>query len=488
MKIINSFKYIMLSIVLLTTSCQDFTEIEPKGVLAANLALQNLNDYNLSLLGAYDVMQGGGYLGSAYSLLPDILTENLKRTSENLNSFVNHRDWDYSPSDDLGMWATLYAMLNRLNIVINGVGEFEDEDPQFHNRILAQALALRAMVHFDLLRYYGGSYRRDDTTPQGGIVIVTSVLPASAQPPRNTVAETYDQIYSDLEVAELLYADIDERINASSSNENHFMDLTAMKALRARISLYAQDWGDAINQASDVIDIVPLANTTDFAEMWTNDEAGGENIMSVPYNSAEGGFAVTGTLWNPTDPSQPLAGGTSQFTLTDELVGFYTSSDVRFTTWVADAPAGKSYNRIQRKYPNDGANIFSDFKIFRTGEMYLILAEAYFRQGNAAQAANFLTQLIQNRDPSASPVSDNLDLRIEVERRKELMLEGHRWFDIRRYREITGANESDNVNRVSTEYPTGSKLSVPSPEQRFIFPIPQSETFANPNIQQIGGW
>lgn len=490
MKITSYLKYILLASIFSLSACQDFTELDPKNVLAANLALQNLEDFNSVLGGAYDVMQGNSYYGSDYSMLPDILSDNLKVTSENRNFYIFQRDWGYSSTDDPGMWAVLYAMQNRVNTVISNIGAFRDENPQKHNRILAQALSLRAMIHFDLLRYYGLNYSRNDETPQGGVVVVTEVLSPEAQPIRNTVKETYDQIYADLTDAEALYADIDEAIN-ESAGERHYMDLTAMKALRARVSLYAQDWADAIAYASDVIAEVPLASAADFPTMWTDDSFGGENIMSVPYSSAEGGFDVTNILWGPNDPALPLNGGESQFTYSDNLIGNYTATDVRFTSWVANSPAGKTYTYIQRKYPNDDAGIFSDFKVFRAGEMYLILAEAYFRQGDNVNARNFLNTLREARDPSLTvPVGQpaaNIGLFIELERRKELVLEGHRWFDIRRYRDIAGSTESQNVSRDPNDDVLATRTSVPEP-RLFILPIPQDEIFANPNIQQVGGW
>lgn len=496
MKIINSFKYLIVSVLLFSTSCQDFTDIEPKNVIAANLALTNLNDYNQALFGAYDVMQTNSYYGSDYSMMPDILTDNLKVTSENRNFYFVQRLWSYTSTDDPGMWSTLYAMLNRVNTVIGGVGQFEAEDPAYHNRILAQALSLRAMIHFDLLRYYGINYQRNDATTQGGIVVATAVLSPEAQPVRNTVEETYNQIYADLNAAEALYANTGTVSINASAGERHYMDLNAMKALRARVSLYAQDWDDAIDYATDVIAEFPLASSTDFPTMWTDETFAAENILSVPYSNAEGGFDVTNILWGPNDPVNPLASGEAQFTYSDVLVGSYTSTDVRFTSWVANAPAGKSYTYIQTKYPNDDSSIFSDFKVFRTGEMYLILAEAYFRNGDNDNARTFLNTLREARDPdltvgAGTPSAGQLDLFISLERRKELLVEGHRWFDIRRYRDIPGVPTALlNVLRDGSDdtlAASAGALSVPN-DRLFIFPIPQDEIFANLNIRQAGGW
>ncbi len=486
MKIINSLKYLVISLLVFSTSCQDFTEIEPRGVIAANLAFRNIEDFNQALAGAYDVLQLGGYYGSTYSIMPDIISDNLKVTSEQRGFFLFQRDWGYSPSDDPGMWATLYAMLNRVNTVITRIEPFKAEDEQKHNRILAQALSLRAMVHFDLLRYYGISYDRNNADAQGGVVVVTEVLSPTALPSRSTVSQTYDQIYDDLRAAELLYADIDAPVNVSAG-ERHYMDLLAMKALRARVSLYAGLWDDAIDYALDVVAEVPLVNTTNFVTMWRDDTFAGENILSVHYSNVEGGFGATNLLWSPSNAATPFVGGASQFTYSDNLVGTYAADDIRFTTWIVNAPVDKNYDFIQSKYPDNGVNIFSDFKIFRTGEMYLILAEAYFNNNDETNARRYLNDLRAARQPSFDAAADGnqtgnlLALVIEIERRKELVIEGHRWFDLRRLNKGVVRDPADFIS------PT-SQFTLDSSSPKFVFPIPQSETFANPNIQQNQGY
>lgn len=472
MKIINFFK-ITLFISLITFSCSDFTEIEPKDELAANLAFQRLEDFEQGVAGAYSALRGA--YGTNYSILPDILADNLKVTAEHRGFFLQERDWFNSEGDDAGMWVQMYSMLNRINTMTALIDEFKDSNEQKYNRILAQMLTLRALGHFDLLRYYGVSYDRNDETERGGIVVVTNVVTPEGQPARNTVKETYDQIYADLEAAEILYGDIDQDIN-EGPGERHFLDLIAMKALRARISFYAQDWNDAITYATDVLGDIPLANATDFATMWTDDTFGGENIMSIPFSAAEGASGVSGLLWNPSNSADPTGAGQSQFTLSDDLVANYTTTDARFA-WVANAPVGKNYSFIQRKYPDDGVGIFSDIKMFRAGEMQLIIAEAYLNLGDNNNARTFLNALRIARDPSiviapGTPSDGVLGLVLELERRKELVIEGHRWFDLRR----TGGS----INRNPADFTAPSvRCTNPNPK---AFPIPQSELLANPNV------
>lgn len=482
MKIIKYTKYIILCLVLVITSCEDFTEIEPKGVLSEDVVFRKLDDYNEALIGAYDVISHGSYYGSAFSILPDILADGLSQTPEERNSYEDEYRWVLVADGDPGMWAILYAMLNRLNVVITGIDEFRDEDEQKYNRILAQALSLRAMVHFDLLRWYGVSYDRNNTIEQDGIVVVTEVLPPLARPQRSTVQQTYDQIYTDLDNAENLYGDIDEAIN-ESAGERHFMDLNAMKALRARVSLYAQEWDDAISYAEDVINAIPLASATDFPDMWTDDTFAGENIMSIPFSNADGSIAVIRLLWDPTNPSEPYQGGRSQFTYAPSLVSSYTSSDVRLSSWVADVSAFKTtYSDVQRKYPDNGTDIFSDFKIFRTGEMYLILAEAYLAKGDDNNARRYLNTLREARDPSLSITpgqpSVNIELFIDQERRKELVIEGHRWFDYRRSGRNILIQSSDTFTALG-QVKEGITNFVARALQ-----IPASEILANPGIKQ----
>jgi len=114
-----------------------------------------------------------------------------------------------------------------------------------------------------------------------------------------------------------------------------------------------------------------------------------------------------------------------------------------------------------------------NFKAFRTGEMYLIRAEASAKNGDQATALDDLNTLRAariNGYVSETLSGTALMNAIEQERRKELICEGHRFFDLKR---TTRTVSRDDCTDFCTLDPAA---------REWTWPIPQPEVDANPNI------
>ena len=277
----RKYIYIIIALWVRLTSC-DLLDIEPEEVLTDDLALQNITDYEKALLGAYATLRSGNYYGQDYLHLPEILADNLQVTSQNRGTYIFQHSWDYTANDDQGMWAAVYTMIQRANTVIVGIDAVAEESSGQKNRLIGQALALRAMGHFDLLRYYGQSYDRNSTLL--GVPVVTELLEPDVQPARSTVQEVYTQIYSDLNTAKTLLGSVDQTITPP-----HLINQQTVSAILARVSLYAGEWQLAIDNATEVIDATSLSTITEFEDMWTDQTNVGETLWSVPFMNGEGG-------------------------------------------------------------------------------------------------------------------------------------------------------------------------------------------------------
>jgi hypothetical protein len=151
-------------------------------------------------------------------------------------------------------------------------------------------------------------------------------------------------------------------------------------------------------------------------------------------------------------------------------------NDIRFTSYF-DIISGR---RVLSKYLAKASQLQNpdgvvNFKAFRTGEMYLIRAEAYARKGGANEALGLadLNTLRSARIGGYVPVvlvGTALRDAIQLERRKELICEGHRFFDLKR--------TTRTVNRANC---TSFCTLAPS-NRSWTWPIPQPEIDANPNI------
>ncbi|GAB3537304.1 RagB/SusD family nutrient uptake outer membrane protein [Pontibacter brevis] len=474
------------------SSCEDVIDVEPEFQRDANQIFTSLDDYQFALTGAYAQFRQVGYYASGgqttgtWSTLPDMMSDNLVQTDEDLGNWSNQTNWIYTAdeSDIAIAWLAAYSVINQSNLVLRNIEQFSDTDPERVNRIRGQALAIRAMVHFDLLRYWGESFDRNSTAL--GVPYKTTVDPED-MPARLTVSETYDNIFSDLEEAESLLGNVDTDINTSN---RAYIDQTVARAILARVSLYAEEYAAAEQYATLVIEEIPLAEREDFADIWTDAFYDDEVIWSVAFNAGEG---------TPSGGVHNAPSNRNRFRPSEELVEEYNEdADIRFDTYFAyrDVRAdGDSINptvikpdtrRILNKFTTRGTALDNlvDWKVFRTGEMYLIRAEARAKSGDMLGALEDLNTLRAARIAGYVPVvltGQALIDAIAMERRKELFGEGHRWFDVKR--------TTRNLVREDCGTTTANCTLEPNARE-WAWPIPQAEIDANPNIstQQTTGY
>lgn len=133
------------------------------------------------------------------------------------------------------MWSYPYAVINRANVLLNAIETGALPTGDELNNAKGEALALRALCHFNLLITYGKPYFVENgATP--GVVLVKDVLSADDLPGRSTVAEGYEMVINDLEEAlKCIGTEVkDGRFNS-----------WAVKGLLARVNLYKRDWDKA---------------------------------------------------------------------------------------------------------------------------------------------------------------------------------------------------------------------------------------------------
>lgn len=479
-------KYILSVVMVLMFSCADFTSQQPDHDLTANNVFKSMEDVELYLNGIYASLQSTGYFALAYGTLPDMMSDNLAEGVESLGTYRSLVDWQYVANDAniASIWAAPYSTLNDCNILLANVGRFKETKTGQANRLKAQALALRALAHFDLLRYFGQSYDRNSTDLGIPIKTVSSL----DKPKRNTVKEVYDQIYADLTDAKSLVANIDVAINSSSDRSR--IDAIGIDAIFARVAYYAKDYTKAISSASSAISSgLGLASTADFPSVWANDAVSTEVIWSIAFLPGDGYvagdvfFAVNNRV--SFKPSQSLLNIYSQ-----NISPADPSNDVRYNSYFSNNTSLRPNELIVSKYIGRGGAVdgLVNWKAFRMGEMYLIRAEAQARTGATGAAKTDLQTLLTTRlkqgvtNTYDLSTTNSLIAAILQERRKELFLEGHRWFDLR----IAGAG----INRGSDCKAPATACSLPASSFRLVWPIPQNETKANPNIasQQNSGY
>lgn len=453
-------------------SCSDVLEVEPRDIIDEEKAFESIADIEQGAIGVYNAMSGSNLID-----ISSRMGDNLRRSNENRGQGVQTHNWTYTAGQGEveGIWINHYRVIARANRVLAAIERLNASgtvpESEVTNAIKGELLAIRAMTHFDLWRVYSEKYNQqskavpyltlEDTDGNGR----PDGLDVFFLPSRPTTQDFFGQLQADLTAAAALVpADFTDvtRLNA-----------TAVKALRARVALYQEDWAKAIEFSTAALEDVGLESAEDFANIW-KDETNNGVIFKLKRVSGE--FAV-GTLFQDMN-------GDVFFHPSNDIISLYDqTNDVRFGRTIMVEDRGDKDPQLVNKYPGiAGLPRLNDIKIFRSAEMLLIRAEARAKSNQLALANEDLNSLRENRIAEHTEQSyateDAFMAQLLTERRRELSFEGHRWFDIKR--NGLGVSRTDDDCHLNCTLEAGSL--------KFAFPIPQSEIFANSNIDQNPGY
>lgn len=458
----NKFVIVILFMASLSACKKSYLDISPQNTVTLDQAVQTASDVQAAANGIYVTLGNSNFYGRDAILRGDLMADNVYISSTNSNRNLQFYQLNYLPTDPsvTGFWNAAYACILRANNVINasvtGVNQYKGE-----------ALALRALCYFELVRNFATPYTVDPSKP--GVPIVLAYDPA-VRPARNTVKEVYTQIEADLNQAIGLLGERSP-YNASYISKN------AAKALLARVYQFEANWTNALSTAQDIINNggYTLLTVSNFASYWSNASPRTDKIESLfelnfdatnnpSLNSLEYFYAQTGY-------GDALA--------TNDLYNQYSATDVR-KSLIIDATRGGVPVKVVNKYQNNSNTNKSDMKIIRLSEVYLIAAEAAARTNNEPLALTYLNAVATKRDPSFTGYTSSgsqLISDILLERRKELAFEGFRYWDfVRTNTDVVRVNVNNN-------YPANVPLVFEASNFRRILPIPQAELDANPAIR-----
>ncbi|MCB0632612.1 MAG: RagB/SusD family nutrient uptake outer membrane protein [Saprospiraceae bacterium] len=442
-------------------SCkEEFLELEPYQSVDLESAIETIDGYKAAVLGTYSGMQSSNYYGRYFILVPDVMSDNVKQNSQ-ANRAALQSDFNVVANDGIvsGMWNTIYNVIARANTVINADAEIPDAVADDRDQLVGEAYTIRALAHFDLVRIYAQHYGYASGNSQEGVPIVT-VFDKDSRPRRNTVAEVYSQVVSDLTQAiSLLNMDL----GSARISQN------AAKALLARVYLYMGEYGLAKSLADEVInsgDYELLSNSA-YVDAWSN---GGspESIFEIAFNEVDNnGSDALGRMY--------IVNGYGDYLPAGDLLDLIPEGDVRWGLFKEDTNLSGEYGTLRvDKYPNP--SVQNNTPVIRLSEVYLIRAEASARTGDEDGARADLDAIRMRALPTAEATTaggDDLIDAILTERRIELMFEGQRLWDLMRTKQDLVRNNCTN-----------SVCELTYPSDRFISPIPQSELDANENMTQ----
>ena len=492
-------KYILIALAAVFTfsSCEDFLVKDPIMDQSTELTLSDFNGLNKAVAGAYAPLVTTSWYGADFVLNSELRSGNAMNPIN--SSFTSGRmttpyKMTYEPSSTEAIWSYAYYVISAANNVLNALEGKEESfvsgsvSKDDINNIKAEALALRAFSHFDLLRTHA---RTDGKTAQelGVPVITTPQLPTD-MPARATVAETYAQIISDLTTAEGLMAD--NYVRSGVSDSKAVFTKNVIRALLSRVYLYNKEYQKAADYATLVINSgkYSLWTAEEYPSVWGKDVAGngGEVIFEVYGKQAN---EYDGYWEGPSHMTNPI--GYADCAATADLVALFDKGDVRGTTGIRGTDDGKVLFCTDKdeasggqmwtmKYYGKGEGNatstpdVSNTIVIRLSEMYLNRAEA-IANGASVSGTTALQDInaIRSNRGASTLGAVGIDL-ILKERRMELNFEGHYWFDLAR----TGGSIKYSDAVLTRDVPSDSKY--------WALPIPKSQMDIDANLVQNPGY
>lgn len=456
---------VVFSLILLN-SCDDFLEVDQVGKSTVPVFFSDMDGIRAALPGAYSTVYE--YYGEEFVLYPDVASDMLQVNTTGENAMISQYNYISNPQEEItavgGIWTSALEALVNVNNILKYHPALLQQYPKSENElevIKAEALFLRALIHFDLVRVYAQPYNFTADASHIGIPVLTDTPSSDDNVARNSVGEVYTQIVNDLKDAELLFGD------GAATNSSYYATINAVYGLLARVSLYMEDWTEAARYASLAISKTPLSEGNAYLDMF----------LEV-YDTDESLFKLNGKLKNPEiidyyNYANPLGYASDKL----NILLNENPEDLRLQL-INDTTSGTlKYAKIDVDISDRYYNII----VLRTSEMYLIRAEANNNLDNIDLAKEDLKTLQARnlqKDLSEITISENtketVAALIDKERSKELCFEGHRLYDLTR-------TKQDMIRDDNT---TSAVKEVLYPNSLFVLPIPQKEMDVNTGMIQ----
>ena len=481
-------------------------DVFPKDRLEQTQALQSLDDlYNFEV-GAYarfkNMFQLFNIIGG------DIQADYVNAVTGFSNNYGSLHRWSFTAADydTTDTWDYAYFAIAQCCFIIDNAPNIQFEDASEAaegNYIIGEAYLMRAIANHMLALKFCDSYTKGNTTnPHTGLPKVDSYEP-TAMPERETLEETYARILEDIREAKSRMAGETGYPNAEWLTED------CVTALEAQVYLAMGNYSAALTAANTLINSGNYAlvdSAEELVDMWTYDV--GDEIIFV-FGASQTSLPPQFGYYFNYDRNSKDDAFEPDYIPTQATVDMFDDADYRKEAYFYQTSGGdlqiggkkiSTPAYLINKYPGNpdlrtsaAKNYRNAFKLFRLAEMYLIAAEAAAQTGG--DAATPLNELRAHRGLPALGSVTLAD--VKEERFRELMFEGNRIADLRRWGDpvVRGAAQQGK-NEEGEDYALASpgeffdQLNLPASDYRLVWPIPETAIYANQNLkgQQNPGW
>ena len=465
-KLIN--KSIILSLVVALTACNDWLNVSPKTDMKAEDLFSTEAGFRDALIGVYALMATSNLYGKnlSYGYL-DVLAQYYTSPRSNTSTGYEHNlknaaAYNYTESDEesriLSIWSSHFSAIANINQALLFIDEnrevFTSED--IHHIYKGEFLALRALLHFNILRLFAPSPMMDNQNGLNALAIPYVEQYTNIAQPQLTVKEVLEKVVKDLLAAKDLMKEreIFNEFDSSSPmyKRNQRMNYYAVTALLARVYLYENEKEAALTEVKKIIG-----------------EVDGENPTS--YTLATSGATATNPMFQSelifTLDVQKLKdlseNSFSETSLSDVLLVSEKGKQTIFTasglesdfrsSWLTATSNGKEY--VLTKYNN-----MNYIPMFKLSELYLIAAEC----AEDEDAYGYLNKLRNHRGLSSIEHTKDIESYIYQEYRREFLGEGQLFFYYKRkLYDSVGAEDKVGIEDLKAVY----NLPIPTSEIDF---------------------
>jgi hypothetical protein len=460
--------------------------MQPTGVESSATFFKTADQAIVALTAVYDVT------GWRYSqeitewFLGDICSDDAEKGGENAADWAELqllKEFKGTATNTISYnrWREFYVGIFRANLVIVNVPGI-DMDTKRRDRIVAEAKFLRAYFYFQLVKTFGG------------VPLVTHPLsPSEYCQPRAEITACWAQIEKDLIDAA---NDLPEKSEYSSADMGRATK-GAANALLAKAYIFQEKWGEAMTRAAAVIDSKEYDLEPNYSDIFKLSHQNGiESVFEVQhlylptstYGDANEGQetsiyqgsrkATYFTGWgfdcptedfkNEFEPNDPRL----KATIVQPGDILYENTSAQQKADNSMSPTGYAARKYMLEYMGSTvpgiSNSPANWRVIRFADVLLFHAEAANESGDSTAALKSLNRVRKRVSMPEVTITNQDSLRHAIyhERRVELGLEGHRFYDL--VRQGRAAKVLKDFIQGKHEY----------------FPIPQAELDVCDKIKQ----
>lgn len=459
-------------------SCDDFLDVRPKSEKLESDLFANAQGYESAIYGVYGSMTSTRLYGREMTWgLTDLMAQDFDQNNTASRALERYQ---YTTNSDLqtrfsNLWSQAYTCIGYANNVLANLEGKSEADLPLYNLYKGEMLGVRAMIHFDLLRFFSST---DESAR--GIPYTTTYSQTIHE--FKKVGEVYDLILADLHEAETLLqseaADIkyprDNSLYYKFQNyrESH-LNYYGVLALTARVYWMRGDMANAAKYARMVIASgkFPLADVSEIQDLFAGKLSSKETVFglySTSYIETATTYLYNYDTYSSYNPYTDESGKKHllPYTAVYQQDVDATTQDYRLTHFKTGAGYARylknvDYHSIENSTSTAWDERISGINLIHVSEMYLIAAEALLDTDYETALAYYNTETSSR---GLTPLRGETRLTHDMiynEYHKEMFGDGQVWFNMKRLKKDIRSNLDSRV--------------IPASDDVYVVPVPQTE-------------